>query len=62
MSKRTRREIIDTLIRDGNILETKGRGERTYMIIEYAGQKYWIDNPWGERPKITQLSQNLTKS
>lgn len=56
MPKRKTREIVDTLLRDGKVIETKGRGERTYIIVEYAGHRYWIDNPWGKVPMITQLS------
>ena len=58
MSKRNVKDLVQTLLRDGDIKEVNGRGQRTYIIVEYGGQKFWIDNPYGDRPKLTQLSKN----
>ena len=46
-------DLIRIMLEDGEILESKIRGNRTYVIVKYSGKTYWIDNPYGKIPKIT---------
>ena len=60
-TKRTIKEIVASIIRDGEVISQTLRGERSYIIVKAYGHTYWIDNPYGRNPKITQL-ENVSKN
>lgn len=62
--KITTKEMTSYLIRDGQIEKQNLNGHRTYIIVMSHGHRYWIDDPWGNKPRITQLADdpNVSKS
>lgn len=51
MSRRTSKELADSIIENGQVLHYKaGR-----MVVSAFGQTYQILYPFGVNPKITQL-------
>lgn len=63
--KITAAEMAAYLIRDGKIVKEHLHGVDSYIIVKSHGHKYWIDNPYGAKPRITQLaddSENVSKN
>ena len=52
--KRNSKEMAQTIIKEGKIIESHLIGFFPYLIVEAFGQTYRIDEPFGEKPKITQ--------
>lgn len=61
--KITAKEMTAYLIREGEIEKQNVHGHKTYVIVRSHGHRYWIDDPYGSKPRITQLAdeQNVTK-
>lgn len=63
--KITAKEMTNSLIRDGEIEKQNIHGNRSYIIVKSHGHRYWIDEPYGAKPKITQLAddpENVSKN
>ncbi len=56
--KITAKEMTAYLIRDGVIEKEHIRGKASYIIIKSHGHRFWIDDPWGNKPRITQLADD----
>ena len=56
--KITAKEMTDYLIREGEIIKKNFNGHKTYVIVKSHGHKYWIDDPYGAKPRITQLADD----
>ena len=62
-TKRTVKELVSSLLKEGEILSTKLLGERTYVIVKAFGHTYWIANPYGRNPRISQVDrENVSKN
>lgn len=62
--KITAKEMATYLIQDGEIIKQNIQGKNSYVIVKSHGHTYWIDDPWGAKPRITQLADdpNVSKS
>lgn len=54
--KITAKEMTTYLIRDGVII--KEDYHFRYLIVKSHGHKYRIDDPYGAKPRITQLADD----
>lgn len=61
MSKPTSRDLASILMKEGKITKNNIHGERSYCIVEAFGKTFWIDNPFGKNPKISQLSDQQAR-
>lgn len=59
-SKRNSKEVAESIIKEGKIIESHLLGYFPYLIVEAFGQTYRIDEPFGTRPIITQVKRNET--
>ena len=62
--KITPKEVTAYLIRDGDIIKQYLNGHKSYIIVRSHGHNFWIDDPYGNKPRITQMAdeQNVSKS
>lgn len=56
--KITPKEMAFYLMRDGQIKKQRIKGNQSYVIVKSHGHNYWIDDPWGNKPRITQLADD----
>lgn len=53
--KRNSREVADSILLDGEIVELHKRRFSQYVIVKAFGHLYKIENHQGVHPRITQL-------
>lgn len=57
MSKRTVKEIAESILKDGEIIKSITTFSGVTYVVKAFGHTYRIENAYGAKPKITQLSE-----
>lgn len=59
-SKANSRDVAESILRDGQIIEQKTYFNSGYVLVKAFGKTFIIDDPYSKKPTITQL--NVSKN